>query len=302
MKPVGGALGRLATGGAAAAFLSGSLLLGADPVRPEVPPIEETVEVRSRGWGIGERREYALVFDAAPFGRQAVRLAKLARTAEDGAVRVFELEGSADLRAAGTDAGVTWEGTLALGLGDGRPVAWRSVERSVPRARYAPDPDAAAKGARGRTFQVEFAAQAASWQIEDAAGSRGTGSAPPGPPSEGVLDLRFPVLWGPIVEDLRVEPGASRRLRVFVAAPTFRFDYHLPSEEPPPLQPAIREIEVRAIRREPVRRGDSVETALRLEAPEIGHTIFVSASGILLRVETAWGLVVELREAARRGR
>jgi hypothetical protein len=234
---------------------------------------------------VGDEKTYTLLFDRAPFGRQALRLVALRRLPGGDREAVFQQRITLDLRALGQGGTLQHAGTIRYRLGG--PGVYRYREGILSENGYS----TYRKGDDYRSLlEVELDPDGGTYRVSERGGEEQVGSLP-SPAGSLLLDLLVLGHWERVFEARRRWPlGTSLPQELILASPLPRFDFHRPTTAPRPVIPEAVTARVHVEAKERIEIFGAQVDAYRCRIEPHGFTLWVSPHGGVLRFEDGRGL------------
>jgi hypothetical protein len=259
------------------------------PAGPEPAAGSDFIRVTEEPWKLGEVRSYTLLFDRAPFGREAIRLLSLEGDRRDRRL-VFGQTLTLDLRALGQEGFLTLRSTLEYERAKfAREYRVESERRR--RSEYSTYPKTLPRGDRTTlSLLLGGPSPRMSWDGGGGVLERTL------PPLEGaqLADPLSMVTWERLFLGDAWKVGETRTLDLFLPDAPRRYDYHLPPQGEGPPTPQRMRVSVSVERRETLDLFSVPFPAFRCKVSELGLTLWVTASGGILKVDDGRGLVASL--------
>lgn len=261
---------------------------GAEPPPTDEPPPhrpEITVQVLEDAWRVGDEKTYTLLFDRAPFGRQAMRLVALRERADGEHEAIFRQRITLDLRALGQRGTLEQTGTIVYLRERAGPYRYEeAILRHNGYATYRSPED------YRRSVQVELDPGTATYRVSALRDAEEHGPLPDAARAV-LLDLLVLGHWERVFAVRRAWPLESiSELPLLVPTEAPRFDFHLPVVAPREVRPMRLPASLQVEAMENIELFGVQVRAFRCRLEPLGMTLWVSPHGGILRFSDGRGL------------
>lgn len=263
-----------------------------DPNQPQRSNIEERIQVLEEPWKVGDMKTYSLIFDYAPFGRQTIRLD---RVAEENGEKVLEFSQMLhlDLRALGQEGSLYNFGTIRYSHGkvfrhyrfDEVLKSWSGYSTYEPTGKM-----------RERTVDLNRGPEGAAVTIRKGQDDPRPQEAPLPVSTDGLdrsvlVDLEIIGHWERLFLFDTWSLGEEKTISMMVPSEPVVYDYHLPVKDFRPISPSVKDVKLKVEALESVSVFSVDIPAFRCTIPGIGYTIWVTARGGVIKFDNGKGLI-----------
>jgi hypothetical protein len=265
-------------------------LMAASPASAQEEPTPAPgifIEVLEDAWVVGDEKTYTLLFDRAPFGRQAMRLEAIRTSPDGGREAVFEQRITLDLRALGQTGALEHTGTIVYREnGSGTYRYQEGLLRETGYATYRKRSDFS------EVIEVELDSVSGTYRVgAPGADKKDEEGDLPAPAGAVLVDLLMLGHWERVLEGRPSWPlGESFPETIIVPSALPRFDYHIPAEGARPVEPQVVEARLTVEAREEIDLFGARVDAYRCRIEPTGMTLWVSPHGGVLLFQDDRGL------------
>ncbi|MFQ5845962.1 MAG: hypothetical protein ACE5JG_13340 [Planctomycetota bacterium] len=260
-----------------------------EPIAATRGKLEERIQVLEEPWKVGDLKTYSLIFDYAPFGRQAIRLDRIVQEAGEKILEFSQML-HLDLRALGQEGSLYNFGQVRYARGkmfrryrfDEVLKSWAGYTTYEPRGKM-----------RERVVTLERRGDRAAFSVRS-----GDRPAAPRPiPAAGdidrsvLVDLEIIGHWERLFLFDTWALGETKTVAMMVPSEPVVYDYHLPVKDFRPIDPKVKQVTLKVEALENVSVFSIDIAAFRCVLPELGYTLWVTPRGGVIKFDNGKGLV-----------